>query len=366
MSGREQLRIWLIGLVMAGILLYLLRGVLLPFVAGMAVAYFLDPVADRLEKWGLSRTLATSLIVFGFLVVLLLVILAIVPAMQGQLVDFLRKLPDYIIRLRDTALPVLNGVIERISPDGMIAKIEPSDVSERLAGFIEDSVAWLGSLLKQVWSGGLALVNLVSLLVITPVVTFYLLRDWDHLVAKVDHWLPRQHRDTIREQLSAINQVLAGFARGQATMCLVLAIYYATALTVIGLDFGLVIGTVTGLISFVPFVGAITGFVLAGGVAAIQYWPDDLVRIGIVLVVYVVGQFLEGNILTPRLVGDKVGLHPVWVIFGMLAGGTLFGFVGILIAVPLFATLGVLARFSLARYLDSRLYHGPGDDGAPS
>ncbi len=217
-------------------------------------------------------------------------------------------------------------------------------------------VGWIGAALVRVVSSGVALTNLLSLLFITPVVAFYLLRDWDRLVVQIDALLPRQHRDTVRTQLLEINRNLAGFARGQATVCLVLAIFYATGLSVIGLEFGLVVGLGIGFLSFIPYVGSITGLIVSLGIALAQFptWGP----VGLVLGFFVLGQILEGYVLTPRLVGNRVGLHPVWVIFALLAGGALFGFVGLLLAVPVAAVIGVLIRFAVVQYRDSRYFRG--------
>ena len=212
-------------------------------------------------------------------------------------------------------------------------------------------------------SGVDAALSLASLLVITPVVTFYLLRDWDHLVARVDSWLPRHYAGTVRVEVRKVDEILAGFVRGQSSVCVILALFYAIGLTLAGLNFGLVIGLVAGLLSFIPFVGSAVGFVASVGMALVQF--DDWLRIGIVAAIFVIGQAVEGNFLTPKLVGDRVGLHPVWVIFALLAGGFLFGFVGVLLAVPVAAVVGVLTRFLMAQYLDSTFHRGDqaGDAG---
>jgi predicted PurR-regulated permease PerM len=351
MTAREQVRFWLIGIILFGVLLYVLRDIMLPFVAGMAVAYFLDPAADRLEEWGMSRTLATTVITTTFFLVFILFLLLLVPVIYEQLIGFAARVPGYVERLREVIRPFIYDTMQAAGID--IA----TDVKGALASYGQKIVEWIGKLVQGVWSGGMALINLLSLIFITPIVAFYLLRDWDILVGRIDGWLPRHRADDIRQIFRDVDGVLAGFARGQAIVCLILAIYYALALSLIGVEFGLIIGIVSGLISFVPFVGAAFGFVASVGVALVQFWPDYL-PIGLVLMVYVVGQVAEGNFLTPKFVGSRVGLHPVWVVFGLLAGGALFGFVGVLIAVPVTAVVGVVIRFGLARYLASALFHG--------
>ena len=211
----------------------------------------------------------------------------------------------------------------------------------------------VGGLLQS----GIALLNLVSLLFVTPVVTFYMLRDWDRMVATVDSWLPLSQRDTIRVIARDIDSAIAGFIRGQAMVCLILGGFYAVGLSLIGLNFGVLIGLTAGMLSFIPFVGSITGLILSVGVAIVQFWPD-WTWIAATLGVFAFGQFVEGNILSPKLVGASVGLHPVWLMFALLAFSSLFGFVGLLLAVPLAAAVGVIARYALGRYMDSPLYRG--------
>ena len=218
-------------------------------------------------------------------------------------------------------------------------------------------VGWLTTFLRSLWSGGRALVSLFSLVVVTPVVAFYLIYDWHRMIRNVDSWIPIQYRDTVRELAREVDAAIAGFVRGQTAVCLILGSFYAVALTLTGLNFGLLIGLISGLITFIPYVGSMTGLVLALGVAVAQFWPAYGLIL-IVLGIFLVGQFVEGNVLAPKLVGESVGIHPVWLIFALLAFGYLFGFVGLLVAVPLAATIGVLTRFALRHYLQSSLYTG--------
>ena len=352
MTVERQLRFWLIGFAVFLVALYLLSGVLLPFVAGMAVAYLLDPVCDRLEAWGLSRTLATTVLTVLFLVVAVAAIVLLIPVLAGQVASLIERVPDLIEALRGQSARLLAIVEARVDP-AMIERIEGA-----VAGSADRLVAWGTQFLGQVISGGVALANLISLLVITPVVAFYLLRDWDRIVARIDAWLPREHAETIRERVREVDRTLAGFLRGQGTVCLILGLFYAIALSIAGLDFGLVVGLVAGLLSFIPYVGAIIGLVLSVGLALLQF--DDWLRVAIVAGIFFVGQAVEGNFLTPKLVGESVGLHPVWIIFGLLAGGALFGFVGVLLAIPAAAVIGVGVRFALDRYLQSPYYRGGG------
>jgi len=355
MSTEKRLRFWLIGLLAVFVVLFLLRSVLLPFVAGMAVAYFLDPAADRLEAWGCSRAVATSLITATFFILLLLVTLLVLPLLQKEIIDFTARIPDYVEALRGWLSVLLERVQNRISPQ------ELDSLRVAITKYLGEVLTWLGALVSGIWSGGVALANLLALIVITPVVCFYLLRDWDRMVAKIDGWLPRQQADVIREQMRLIDETLAGFVRGQGLVCLILGTYYGVGLTLAGLDFGLVVGFGAGLISFIPYVGSLLGLVVSLGLALGQFdqWQD----IAVVAGVFVTGQLIEGYVLSPKLVGDRVHLHPVWIIFALLAGGALLGFVGVLLAVPVAAMIGVLGRFSLERYLASPLYHGASKGG---
>jgi len=347
---RREILFWLISFAVFFFLLFLFRSILLPFVAGMATAYFLDPVCDRLEQWKLSRTWATTLVTLVFLVVVVVALLLLVPAIVGQVTGLIERAPRYIELLREQLVAFAATLEARVDADLM------ERARGLLTGFTDKLVAWVTSALAGLVSGGVALANLISLLVITPVVAFYLLRDWDRIVEAVDGWLPRAQAETIREQALEVDRILAGFVRGQSTVCLILGIFYAVGLTLVGLEFGLIIGMLAGLLSFIPFVGALVGGAASIGLALVQF--DDWISIGIVAAIFALGQAIEGNFLTPKLVGDRVGLHPVWVIFALLAGGALFGFVGVLLAVPVAAVIGVLIRFSLQRYLESEIYRG--------
>ena len=351
MSGEattRQYRFWLIALALFLLALYLLSSILVPFVAAMAVAYFLDPACDRLERTGLSRTLATTVVTVVFALCLATALLILVPLLVEQLGQLIERIPSYVDSLRKALQPVVSEVARRLPAE------ETGGASDFLSSQIGSIVSWLGTAVAGVVTGGLVLVNILSVMFVTPVVAFYLLRDWDQMVARIDSCLPRQHAATIREQAALIDKTLAGWVRGQSTVCLLLGAFYAIGLSVIGLDFGLAVGLIAGLLSFIPYVGTISGFVTGLAIAFAQY--SDWGPIAAVLAVFVVGQVIEGNFLTPKLVGDRVGLHPVWVMFALFAGGALFGFVGVLLALPVAAVIGVLVRFALSRYLDSAYY----------
>jgi predicted PurR-regulated permease PerM len=348
MTVRQQTSAWIIAIVAFLGVLYLLGDILTPFVAGMAIAYLLDPACDRLEQMGCSRTLATSIITGSFFVLMTAILMLLAPLITAQFVDFAQKVPHYTAALQEKAVFILSMLESRLGPD------ELAQLRDVFGSFSSSIVKFLLGLVGGVASGVESLLTLISLALITPIVTFYLLRDWDHMVAKVDSWLPRASADIIRTQITLVNETLSGFARGQAMVCVILGMFYGVALLLAGLDFGFVVGFLTGLISFVPYFGMLVGFLVGISIAIAQF--GEFGPVAIVAVIFAVGQVLEGNVLTPKLVGERVGLHAVWIIFALMAGGALLGFVGILLAVPLMAVIGVLARFSLEQYLRSPLY----------
>ena len=357
MTLQKQVSIWFAVIVVSAIALYVLSPILLPFLMGMVIAYFLDPVADWLESLRLPRLAATTVILGIFTLIFVLCLVLLVPVLGRQVASFADGLPATIAKLIELA--------ETAGPDWLkdILRDSKSSIEGSMVDLAKTVAGWAGSVLGSIWSGGLALVNLLSLLVVTPVVAFYMLNDWDRMISVVDSWLPREYVETIRELAREIDEALAGFVRGQGTVCIILASFYASGLSIAGLNFGIMIGIVSGLISFIPYVGSIIGFFLAGGVALVQFLPaGEWIMVAVVLGIFVLGQFLEGNFLSPKLVGDRVGLHPVWLMFALFAFGLLLGFVGLLLAVPLAAAIGVLSRFALKTYMNSVLYVGPNGD----
>lgn len=351
MTLQRQVLIWAISLAVFVVFLWIFSSILLPFIAGLVLAYFLDPVADALERIGLSRLASALLIVAASILILVLVLVVLVPLLADQIGKFAGDLPELIktlvMRFDEMAPQWIKDALARSG----------ADVQGSVTGIAGKAAEWIVTLLSTLLTGGMALVNLVSLLVITPIVAFYMLEDWDHMVAKVDSWVPREHVETVRSLGREINVAMAGFIRGQGTVCLLLGAFYAIGLTVAGLKFGLAIGLVAGFLTFIPYAGSLIGGVLAIGVALVQFWPDYW-SILLVAAIFALGQFLEGNFLSPNLVGKSVGLHPVWLMFALFAFGYTFGFVGLLLAVPLAAAVGVLVRFGLRQYLKSRLYLG--------
>ncbi len=359
MNLRAQLLFWLGALLFLLLFLWVFSDILLPFILGMALAYLLDPVADWLERRGMNRFWATVTIVVLTVLVLTLVALILVPLLVAQLAGFLERLPSYAAQLQSLGNHFFETRIgQYFKTQGGGANVDQ---------VVSQGAAWIATVVASVWAGGQALISIVSLIVVTPVVAFYLLYDWDHMLERLDALLPREHAETIRALGRDIDAAIAAFIRGQGAVCLFLGLFYAISLSIIGLNFGFLIGSVAGVISFIPFVGSIVGFLLSVGVAIVQFWPD-WIWVLVVAGVFAVGQFLEGNILQPRLVGSSIGVHPVWLMFALFAFGSLFGFVGVLLAVPVTAAIGVLVRFAVERYRLSRLYlerdGGPPERGA--
>jgi predicted PurR-regulated permease PerM len=351
MAFERQVTFWGAALAAAIFVLWLFSEIMLPFVVGGALAFLLNPLTNRIENLGANRVVAALIIVIVVVLAFVLLILLAAPILFDQLAAFIERLPGYVRRLQqlltDPSRPWLNKVV-----GGSFTGAEKS-----VGDFVAQGAVWMTGFLRSLWSGGQALVSIFALIVITPVVAFYLLCDWQRMIEIVDGWIPLPQRETVRGLAREMDAAVSGFIRGQALLCLLLGVYYTIALLAVGLNFALLIGVLSGLISFIPYVGSITGLVLAGGVAVAQFWPD-WTWVAVVIAIFVVGQFVEGNILQPKLVGASVGLHPVWLMFALFAFGYLFGFVGLLLAVPMAAAVGVLARFALRKYLTSPYYTG--------
>lgn len=350
---RDQLKYWAIA---AGLLLVVLWGlgqVMLPFLVGGAIAYFLDPLADRLQRLGLSRIAATAVISLGAMFTGVALILAVIPTLVSQLSDLINAAPEIIRKLTDY-------LYERFP-----------DLNDSTST-VRKSIAELGEAIKSrgmlvvntVIGSAVSVLDWVLFLVIVPVVAFYMLLDWDRMIRRIDELLPRLYAPTVRHLATEIDAVLAAFVRGQMTVCLILGSFYAAALALAGLQFGFIVGVIAGAITFIPYIGSIVGGALAIGLAMVQFWGDWW-SIGLIAAIFGVGQFLEGNVITPRLVGNSVGLHPVWLLFALSAFGSLFGFAGMLVAVPVAAAIGVLVRYASARYTESELYRGSSESETP-
>ena len=342
----SQLRYWGIAALIFGLLLWLLGDMLLPFILGGAVAYCLDPIADRLQRWGLSRLVSTSIITLVAMLVFLLAILLIVPLLVEQAIALFNIAPAISAKLWGFLTTRLPDLLDN-----------SSSIRQSLTGLGETIQSRGGDLVNGLATSLSSIVNILVLIVVVPVVSFYLLLDWDNLVAKIDELVPRDHVNNVRRLGREIDATLASFIRGQGTVCFIQGLYYAIALMLTGLNYGIVVGFLAGIISFIPYVGALLGGSLALGLGLFQFW-GDWTSIGIIAVIFTIGQVLEGNFLTPKLVGKSVGLHPVWLIFALSVFGGLFGFVGMLVAVPVAAMIGVVARFFIAKYKAGLLYRG--------
>ncbi len=357
---REQVKYWSVASVVFLGAIWVLGDVILPFVLAMAVAYMLDPVADRLEAMGLSRVLSTVVITAAAALIFVVISLLVLPTLVRQATDLVATAPQLFADLRSFLIEKFPDLLD-----------ENSQLHQSLLQIGETIQSRGGAFLSSALASVLSIFNVMMVLFLVPVITFYLLLDWDRMVAQVDKLLPRDHAPVLRKLARQIDQTLASFIRGQGTVCLILGAFYAAALMLVGLKFGLVTGAVAGALTFIPYVGALVGGALSIGLALFQFWggtevingetvvvATDWLRIGLVVGIFAFGQFFEGNILTPKLVGTSIGLHPVWLIFALTAFGTLFGFVGMLIAVPVAASIGVVARFGIEQYQDSRLYTG--------
>lgn len=352
---QKHLWFWGGALLLMGLLLWVLKGVLLPFIIGMAVAYFLDPVTQRLERAGMNRAAATSVVLLSFAALFVLAAMLTFPVLQGQFIAFAEAVPAYAEKLRAVTAPW----IEKLQTQ--VLSTPPEKIQQQAGGMAGAALSWASGALKKIWDGGVALFDILSILLIAPVVSFYMLRDWPVMVGKIDSWLPRRHADTIRMLVRQMDAALSGFVRGQAMVCLVLGLIYAVALSFAGLNFGFFIGFAAGILSFIPYVGTLVGFATGMIVCWFQF-DGEMQKLALVAAIFGVGQLLEGNVLTPKLVGDKIGLHALWILFALMAGGALLGFTGVMIAVPVAAVTAVLIRFGIAQYLQSNYYH---DDTHP-
>jgi predicted PurR-regulated permease PerM len=332
----------------AFVLLGLVQGIILPFAAGFVIAYTLAPAVARLERWGIRRTLGSLFVLIVFLFAVAFVLVLLVPLIQVQVVQLINKMPA-LVDIFKVQLGRLTDLLKEQLPADWVAKVQDS-----LSSKLGEAVTWLASVFQGMVTSSFAILNILSLVIVTPIVIFFLLRDWDAMIAVIDSYLPRDSLETVRGQARVASDTLVGFIHGQALICLILAIYYGVALTAAQLKSAAAVGVLIGVLAIIPVLGATAGFVLSLGLAATQYgtWTEIFIVIGI----FAFGQFVEGNVLTPKLVGDRIHLHPLWVIFALFAAAALFGFVGVLLAVPAAAVIGVLIRFALARYRRSAIY----------
>ena len=339
---------WLILIGIVGLVFWLLAPVLMPFVVAALFAYLGDPLVDRLERW-MSRSFAVSLVFFVMIIIVVAIVLILVPFIERQIWNFLTQLPTWIAWFETTATPWLEEHFG-ISPD----VLDTQKIIDMLQEHWSEAGGFAKTVLTQVSKSGLTLVGWILNIVMVPVVAFYLLRDWDILVERIHALVPRSIEPIVARLSRESDDVLGAFLRGQLSVMVALGVFYGVGLSLVGLSVGPLIGMIAGLISFVPYLGAITGVVMAVIAALVQY--HDWAHVVFVLIVFAVGQTLEGYVLVPKLVGDRIGLHPVAVIFAVLAGGELFGFLGVLLALPVASVVMVLLRYAHERYTASDLY----------
>jgi predicted PurR-regulated permease PerM len=348
-----QIGFWIGAFLLFVLFLWLFSGVLLPFAAAVALGYVLNPVVDRLERLGFNRLGATFLIMACFVLVLVMISVLLGPVLWRQAGSLIQALPASAVKLEALISDYGGILMDKLG----LGRNASADIASASQDLVSQAAQWAASFLHSLLMRGAALLSLVSLLVVTPVVVFYMLADWHKLIATVDGLVPLHQRGTARALAREIDKALAGFLRGQSLVCLFLGAWYGIGLSLIGLNFGLLIGISGGVLSFIPYVGSLTALILSLTVAIVQEWPQWKLA-AMSLGVCLSGQFLEGNILSPKLVGESVGLHPVWLIFALLAFGSLFGFTGLITAVPFAATAGVILRFAVRRYRESNLYTG--------
>lgn len=323
------------GIAVTCVLIYLLAPVLTPFAAAFVIAYVTNPMTERLVSWRLSRTMAVTVIFIGLTLLMLVVTLMLVPTLQRQLLAFAQRLPHYLDVAQSAVIPWLKN--------NMGAQLELLDINEikaAITGHWRELGSMIGKLAGRVSRSGMALVGLIGNLVLIPLIAFYLMRDWHGLMGAIRSRIPSQYKAVALTLAAETDSVLAAFMRGQLAVMAALAVIYSVGLSLVGLDMALPLGLLAGAVSFVPYLGFIVGMVAAGVAALMQF--QSLVMLGAVLSVFLVGQLLESFVLTPRLIGDRLGLHPVAVIFAIMAGGQLFGFVGVLLALPVAAVATVV------------------------
>jgi predicted PurR-regulated permease PerM len=360
MNTARPLIFWIATLALVVVAVVLLREVLLPFVAGIALAYVLNPLVSGLERFGKSRAAATLFILGTFFISVIIFLVLAIPVIGAEIASLIDHLPIYIKRLQALAADPGHPWI------GKIIGVGTSEAEKSSGELTAIGAGWVTEFLRSLWSEGRAVMSIFSLLVVTPIVTAYLVYDWNRIIGTIDDAIPAAHRNTVRALSREVDDTITSFLRGQGTICLILGIFYAVALRSVGLNHGLLIGIIAGVLAFVPYLGSLTGLLLSVIVAMLQFgmtWAPIL----IVLAIFFVGESIADYVLAPILVGSKVHLNPVWLLFALFSFGYLFGVVGLLIAVPVAASIGVLVRFALRNNLpssiDSNLAQAEAEDG---
>ncbi|MBS0185634.1 MAG: AI-2E family transporter [Proteobacteria bacterium] len=348
LSQNQRLSLWILILGGGFLFFYLLSGILFPFIIGIVVAYALSPSVNFLEKYKINRATGSLCILSSFFLSIAALFLFAFPFVQDEIISLTKVIPSLGVHLHTHAMSLLDEMSKFISPEDWIR------VQNYAKTFLGDSLKWLAHLIGDLLTNSLALANIIALMIVTPLVSFYFLKDWPKILNSLKALIPKKASPTILRLVKQIDDALSGFARGQALVCFILSIYYGLSLSLTGLHSGLAIGLLTGFFLFIPYVAVLTGFSIATIMSFVQFddWTHRLVVIGI----FLVGQVIEGNFLTPRLVGERIGLHPLWIIFAVFSGAYLMGFLGVLIAMPMIAIIGVLFKFLREKYLESPLY----------
>lgn len=330
--------------------LYAIQGILLPFFVGTFIAYALNPIATKLTRLPfINRAAASTLTTLLFVIVVVLFFIFIIPTLQKEIARLLTRAPEFGLLLRDSWNHFLSNLSERVSPRDM------QIIRETVEGYASNLVGVMAQTLGHILTNSLAIINLIAVTIVVPILVFYLLQDWPGIVRHFHDMIPPRSRPELRSLFGQIDKTLAGFARGQTLVCLFLSLYYTALLYFIGLESALAVGIFTGLLAFIPYVGAIIGY-LVSLLLVLSQFPGDAHPVLILSLFFLLGQILEGKFLSPTIIGNRIGLHPVWIIFSLFAGGALAGFPGMLIALPVGAVLGVLVRHAVNKYMKTPFY----------
>jgi predicted PurR-regulated permease PerM len=359
MSPGRSIVFWMAVLVVPIAVVVLLRDVLLPFVAGAVLAYLLNPLATRIERLGVDRLIATLIIIGLTLIIFVVLLVLALPVVARELAHFVENVPLYTRRLHTLASVSGQPWVRKIIGEGL------AEAQRSVGNLTTLASEWIGTFLRSLWSGGRALFSIFSFAIVTPIVASYFLYGWKNMIASIDNWAPPSRREIVRGLALEIDDRVLGFVRGQATLCVILAMLYGVALWLIGLKHGALIGFASGIMSFVPYLGSLLGLTVSTCIAIAQFWPNWTL-IALVPLVFFVGQSLADYAFALYLIGGRVHLNPVWMIFALFAFGYFLGFIGLLIAVPAAAALGVLVRFALRQYYASPLYASAFEDSSPS
>lgn len=349
MKLRQQALFWIAATAFTLVFVWIFREILLPFVVGITIAYLLNPLVLRLGNLKISRTISTILILSFFFVFVISLIVLLAPPLYQEVAQLLEKSPQYFDLVWAKLQPYVAIVEETVNEEGLDESIQEV-LKENIGGALSASTGLLSGLLN----GGRSLIGFATFIIVTPLVAFFMMIEWQSITEWVDGILPKGSREKTKQLLSEIDTKISGFIRGQALVAISLGILYAVALSIVGLQFGFLIGLAAGALSIIPLFGSIVGLLVSVGVAYFQ--SGELTFVATVAIIFLVGQFLEGNFITPKLMGQSVGLHPLWILFALMAGGALFGLVGLILAVPVAATAGVIMNFTIEQYKDSQYY----------